>query len=140
MEPVRRCAAEMGLLNKENPQWPGTLDAHPLVREHFRDELQKDGQRWAEGNRSLLAYYRDTAPPPPTDQAIRGEEQVTIYSWHLRLELPLLPTIQVGQILPFTLRFTADEQQSSRPLSIPLNALELAVYIEAPGFHLEGEQ
>src|SRR5207245_2578936 len=35
----------MGLLNKENPEWPGTLDAHPLVREHFRDEMQKgDGQ------------------------------------------------------------------------------------------------
>jgi len=55
-------------LNKENPDWPGTLDAHPLVREHFRDELQTgDGQRWVEGNRRLFAYYRDTAPPQPSD-------------------------------------------------------------------------
>src|SRR5260370_24616759 len=58
----------MGLLNKENPEWPGTLDAHPLVREHFRDELQRgDGQMWVEGNRILFAYYRDTAPPLPSD-------------------------------------------------------------------------
>lgn len=58
----------MGLLNKENPDWPGTLDAHPLVREHFRDELQNgDGQRWTEGNRRLFTYYRDTAPPQPAD-------------------------------------------------------------------------
>jgi tetratricopeptide (TPR) repeat protein len=58
----------MGLLNKENPEWPGTIDAHPLVREHFRDELQRgDGQLWTEGNRILFAYYRDTAPPLPDD-------------------------------------------------------------------------
>ncbi len=58
----------MGLLNKENPEWPGTLDAHPLVREHFRDELQRgDGQMWVESNRILFAYYRDTAPPLPAD-------------------------------------------------------------------------
>src|SRR5207248_3228123 len=66
-----RCVAalrEMGLLNKENPEWPGTLDAHPLVREHFRDELQRgDGQRWVGGNRILYAYYRDTASPQPAD-------------------------------------------------------------------------
>ncbi len=59
---------QMGLLNKEDPEWPGTLDAHPLVREHFRDELQSgDGQLWEEGNRTLFAYYRDTAPSLPSD-------------------------------------------------------------------------
>src|SRR6266699_2022937 len=75
-----RCVAalrEMGLLNKENPQWPGTLDAHPLVREHFRDELQRgDGQRWVEGNHTLYAYYRDTAPPLPAD----SKDMNTLYA------------------------------------------------------------
>jgi tetratricopeptide (TPR) repeat protein len=67
----------MGLLNKENLEWPGTLDAHPLVREHFRDELQRgDGQMWVEGNRLLFAYYRDTAPPQPTN----SKDMNTLYA------------------------------------------------------------
>jgi tetratricopeptide (TPR) repeat protein len=58
----------MGLLNEENPEWPGTIDAHPLVREHFRDELQQGDRRmWVEGNRRLYAYYRDSAPPLPRE-------------------------------------------------------------------------
>ncbi|TCO45854.1 trypsin-like peptidase [Actinocrispum wychmicini] len=58
----------MGLLNGPIPDWPGTLDAHPLVREHFRDQLQKSGNRaWNKGNTALYHYYRNQAPYQPSN-------------------------------------------------------------------------
>jgi len=60
----------MGLLNNEIPDWPGTLDAHPLVREHFRDELRRgDSRIWLNGNHTLFRYYREDAPPQPAGSA-----------------------------------------------------------------------
>jgi tetratricopeptide (TPR) repeat protein len=58
---------DMGLLSHEIPDWPGTLDAHPLVREHFRDLLRGDGGAWEKGNRRLFEYYRQQAPPKPSN-------------------------------------------------------------------------
>jgi tetratricopeptide (TPR) repeat protein len=57
----------MGLLNGVIPDQPGALDAHPLVRQHFRDKLIEPEMRhvWLEGNRALYAHYRDTAPARP---------------------------------------------------------------------------
>ncbi len=58
----------MGLLNGEIPDSPGTLDAHPLVREHFREELQRSNpEMWATGNVRLYSYYREHAPDLPAD-------------------------------------------------------------------------
>ena len=54
------------LLAGEDPYRPGQLDAHPLVREYFGDQLR--GQRtpaWQEANRRLYHYYREAAPPLP---------------------------------------------------------------------------
>lgn len=60
---------EMGLLNREFPDLPGTLDAHPLVREHFRYELREKYQDWwLQGNRTLFGYYQ-TLPPPEPDNS-----------------------------------------------------------------------
>ena len=57
---------QMGLLNREFPDLPGTLDAHPLVREHFRDQLRrKHKEWWLQGNRTLFGYYQTQAPPLP---------------------------------------------------------------------------
>ena len=59
---------EMGLLNREFPDLPGTLDAHPLVREHFRYELRRDHPDWwLQGNRTLFGFYQTQAPPQPAD-------------------------------------------------------------------------
>ncbi len=59
---------EMGLLNREAAELPGTLDAHPLVREHFREQIQKDHRElWTQGNRTLFGYYTDKAPFQPSD-------------------------------------------------------------------------
>ena len=56
----------MGLLNREFPDQPGTLDAHPLVREHFRYQLRKDSPDWwLQGNRTLFGFYQTQAPPQP---------------------------------------------------------------------------
>jgi transcriptional regulator with XRE-family HTH domain len=61
---------EMGLLNREVAELAGTLDAHPLVREHFREQIQKGHQElWIQGNRTLFDYYRDKAPGQPSDSA-----------------------------------------------------------------------
>ncbi|WP_268838628.1 S1 family peptidase [Streptomyces indiaensis] len=57
----------MGLLNREIPDWPGALDAHPLVREYFRDLLQQEPGTWKEGNRRLFEYYRSRAPGLPSE-------------------------------------------------------------------------
>lgn len=60
----------MGLLNHESQGLPGTIDAHPLVREHFRDELLKlPGDAWRQGNRTLFRYYRSHAPRRPKTSA-----------------------------------------------------------------------
>jgi hypothetical protein len=54
------------LLAGEDPHQPGDLDAHPLVREYFGDQLQRQrAEAWQEGNRRLYEYYRALAPPMP---------------------------------------------------------------------------
>jgi tetratricopeptide (TPR) repeat protein len=56
----------MGLLNREFPDQPGTLDAHPLIREHFRDQLRKEYEDWwLQGNRTLFRFYQTQAPEQP---------------------------------------------------------------------------
>jgi tetratricopeptide (TPR) repeat protein len=57
---------EMGLLSRAIPEWPGTLDAHPLVREHFREQVRSnDPEIWIHGNRALFDFYMGEAPPLP---------------------------------------------------------------------------
>jgi tetratricopeptide (TPR) repeat protein len=64
-----RCVATlmaMGLLNTEAAGPSGSLDAHPLVREHFREELKtKRADIWLAGHRVLYDHYRGRAPYRP---------------------------------------------------------------------------
>ena len=54
------------LLAGEDLHQPGQVDAHPLVREYFGDQLQHQrAETWQEGNRRLYEYYRSLAPPQP---------------------------------------------------------------------------
>ena len=54
------------LLAGEDPQNPGQLDAHPLVREYFGEQLRsKRTEAWRECNRRLFHYYRTLAPQSP---------------------------------------------------------------------------
>ena len=69
----QRCVADlrrMGLLADETAGLPGTLDAHPLVREHFRERLRRlSPALWEAGNLSLYEYYRQRAPQRPSNAA-----------------------------------------------------------------------
>ena len=54
------------LLAGADPHYPACLDAHPLVREYFGEQLrtqQKDA--WRECNRRLYHYYQTLAPRLP---------------------------------------------------------------------------
>jgi hypothetical protein len=48
------------------PLPPGHLDAHPLVREYFGEQLRSHRtEAWKECNRRLYNYYRTLAPQLP---------------------------------------------------------------------------
>jgi serine/threonine protein kinase/tetratricopeptide (TPR) repeat protein len=54
------------LLAGEDPHNPGQLDAHPLVREYFGEQLRSErSAAWKECNKRLFHYYRTLAPPLP---------------------------------------------------------------------------
>jgi predicted ATPase len=54
------------LLSEEDPNNPGYLDTHPLVREYFGDQLRTQRtEAWEECNKRLYDYYRRLAPELP---------------------------------------------------------------------------
>jgi hypothetical protein len=54
------------LLAGEDPHNPGHLDAHPLVREYFGEQLRSQQKNaWKESNRRLYHYYRTLTPQLP---------------------------------------------------------------------------
>jgi hypothetical protein len=56
------------LLTGEDPHNPGHLDAHPLVREYFGEQLRSERtEAWKEGNRRLFEYYQTIAPQLPNN-------------------------------------------------------------------------
>jgi hypothetical protein len=54
------------LLTPEGQRNPGYLDAHPLVREYFGEQLRSERiEAWKEANRRLYRHYRTVAPKLP---------------------------------------------------------------------------
>ena len=54
------------LLAGEDPQNPGQLDTHPLVREYYGEQLRNERtDAWKECNRRLYDHYRTLAPSLP---------------------------------------------------------------------------
>jgi hypothetical protein len=54
------------LLTGEDPQHPGQVDAHPLVREYFGQQLRTQCRKaWQQANRRLYEHYRTLAPERP---------------------------------------------------------------------------
>ena len=54
------------LLAGEDPQNPGQLDTHPLVREYFGEQLRSQRiEAWKECNSRLFYHYRALAPQLP---------------------------------------------------------------------------
>ncbi|HEX5715238.1 MAG TPA: toll/interleukin-1 receptor domain-containing protein [Thermoanaerobaculia bacterium] len=57
---------EHGLLLPADPQQPGTLDAHPLVRVFFQEELEKkQPEAWQAGNLRLYEHLQKEAQDLP---------------------------------------------------------------------------
>ncbi|MEA2692749.1 MAG: hypothetical protein QOJ16_2136 [Acidobacteriota bacterium] len=57
---------EHGFLLPADPQQPGALDAHPLVRVYFQEELEKERpQAWREGNLRLYEHLKRVATEFP---------------------------------------------------------------------------
>src|SRR6516225_986176 len=54
------------LLAREDPDDPGQLDTHPLVREYFGEQLRsQQTDAWKECNRRLFHYYQTLGPKLP---------------------------------------------------------------------------
>jgi predicted ATPase len=54
------------LVAPEDQRNPGYLDAHPLVREYFGEQLRSERiEAWKEANRRLYRHYRTVAPKLP---------------------------------------------------------------------------
>src|ERR1700681_5062113 len=54
------------LLAREDPHNPGHLDAHPLVREYFGEQLRsQQNEAWKECNGRLFYHYQALAPQLP---------------------------------------------------------------------------
>jgi hypothetical protein len=72
------------LLAGEDPHNPGQLDAHPLVREYFGEQLRSQrSEAWKECNKRLFNYYRTLAPQLPNSFR---EDGAPFLSGHLRLQ------------------------------------------------------
>jgi hypothetical protein len=57
---------EHGLLLRADPRQPGVLDAHPLVRVYFQEELERDRPKaWQKGNLRLYEHLKGMAPDLP---------------------------------------------------------------------------
>ncbi len=55
-----------GLVARENEKQPDLLDAHPLVRQHFGEDLHAaDSAGWQQGHNCIYEYLTRTAPPKP---------------------------------------------------------------------------
>ena len=55
-----------GLLAKEDPAMPDTLDCHPLIREHFGEKLKGNNpEAWKEAHYRLYEYYKNQAKEYP---------------------------------------------------------------------------
>ena len=54
------------LLAGEDPHQPGQIDAHPLIREYFGEQLRgRRTEAWQEGNRRLYHHYEMLVPELP---------------------------------------------------------------------------
>jgi tetratricopeptide (TPR) repeat protein len=70
---------EAGLLAKADADTPGALDAHPLVREHFGERLEKDyPEAWRAGHERLYEYLK--GPGSKKDLPDTAEEMAPLFA------------------------------------------------------------
>ena len=99
------------LLTPEDAHNPGHLDAHPLVREYFGEQLQgQQTDAWKECNRRLYRRYRMLAPQQPNS----FREMEPLFSavvcscnaglFREALHDVYIPRIQAGEFLLYSYR------------------------------------
>lgn len=65
------------LLGEASPNEPGSLDAHPLVREYFKQQLEREcANAWRDGNNRIYEQLKNTTKEFPDTV----EEMSTLYS------------------------------------------------------------
>jgi hypothetical protein len=103
-------------------------------------------ERFTGGNRqpeneTKPATVETKAPEEPVSVPLIPQRDLGVvktYAWYPCLETPT-KYLCVGQNSTLTLNLTPTLQPNTELLRIPVNTLEITVYIEAPGFLLQGE-
>src|SRR5262249_54741042 len=128
------------------------LEGQP-VQARAAGTLEK-GVNWLRRKLSGLRTGEPVAPTPGAeDQAtpdadLHAASQVGLpspsvavdaYTCYLSLDAPAEAELVVGRALTLTLRLTEDRRAVSAPVVVPVSALDLTVYVEAPGFFLEDD-
>jgi hypothetical protein len=101
------------LLSAEDPHSPKHLDAHPLVREYFGEQLcwSQRPEAWRECNRRLYDHYRAIAPPLP--QSVMDMEPL-----FLAVSCGCRPVCFATRCMKFTCREFSEAMPPSRRRSL----------------------
>ena len=69
---------ELGLVNQNDPQMPGFIDCHPLIRQHFGEAFKKRNLKgWQEAHSRLFEYYSSI---PKDEQPVTREDMEPLYA------------------------------------------------------------
>jgi tetratricopeptide (TPR) repeat protein len=106
------------LLAGEDPQNPGCLDTHPLVREYFGEQLRSHRtEAWKECNRRLFNYYRTFAPQlPNTFREMEPLFSAVICGCHAGLFREALHEVYIPRIQRGNTCFAANVLGATGPL------------------------
>jgi len=84
-----------------DPQQPGSLDAHPLVRVYFQEELERERpQAWQEGNLRLYEYLKGVAQEfPETLEAMEPLYTAVVHGCRAGRQQEAIDEVYVRRIL-----------------------------------------
>jgi hypothetical protein len=98
------------LVARQDPDHPGRLDTHPLIREFFGQQLRdRHIEAWKQGNRRLYEYFKASAPQQP--QNFREMEPLflaSICGCHAGLYREVLHEIYLARIQRGNVYFAAN--------------------------------
>jgi serine/threonine protein kinase len=89
--------------------------------------------------RRVAATESESQEHAPQAPAQARQPRVRAHTWYLRPEADVSTPLLLGQDWTFTLRLMPNEQSGAVPLTLAESTLEATVYLEAPGFQLDGE-
>ena len=110
------------LLAGEDPQNPGYVDTHPLVREYYGEQLRNQrNDAWKECNKRLFNYYRALAPQLPDSFAeMEPLFLAVICGCHAGLFREALHEVYIPRIQRGNAHFAANVLGATGPLLLVL--------------------